>query len=219
MNTEAKGRRSNEISGDRRPPEDDEISDDDYGPALPSFLTSGTNHDGAYPSRAHGATIPSIAELHARDEETAEENASARRTYANDIRHERRLDRKQQQDRLDELVPRPEAGTRERQLEKKRENADANRSFAASKNASGDVELPDSDVMGDEDSLGELKRMKMEKDRKKNERELRKEEILRARAAEREVRVQAAREKEEKTMSLFREIARQRFGGGEARDS
>ena len=56
--------------------------------------------------------------------------------------------------------------------------------------------------------------MKVEKERKKNERELRKEEILRARAAEREVRMQVAREKEEKTMSVFREIARQRFGAG-----
>ena len=54
--------------------------------------------------------------------------------------------------------------------------------------------------------------MKMEKDRKKNERELRREEILRARAAEEGSPSQAARLKEEKTMSVFKEIARQKFG-------
>ncbi|KAI9655423.1 MAG: hypothetical protein M1829_000659 [Trizodia sp. TS-e1964] len=36
------------------------------------------------------------------------------------VKHERKLDRIAQKERLEEIVPRPEAGTRERQLEKKK---------------------------------------------------------------------------------------------------
>lgn len=118
-----------------------------------------------------------------------------------------------QKERLDEILPRAEPGSRERQLEKKREKAESNRSFAASKDASGDAELGDADVMGDEDSLGDVKRMQRENERRKNEREIRKEEVLRARRAEREARVAGMREKEERTMEMLREIARARFGG------
>lgn len=47
--------------------------------------------------------------------------------------------------------------------------------------------------------------------RKKNERELRREQILQARIAEREERMQAAREKEEKTMAMLKQLAAARF--------
>ncbi|KAJ9610860.1 hypothetical protein H2200_005637 [Cladophialophora chaetospira] len=193
---------------------EDEPSDDDYGPALPNSLTSRHDEHTSPSTRGHGATIPSLNDLRARDEESLEDATTARQNYIDSIRYERKLDRNQQKEQLEDLVPRAQAGTRERQLEKKREKADSNWSFAAAKEAGGDVELRESEVMGDEDSLGELKRMKHEREKKKNERELRKEEILRARRAEREVRLQAVKEREEKTMSVFREIARQRFGGG-----
>jgi hypothetical protein len=75
--------------------------------------------------------------------------------------------------------------------------------------------LRDADVMGDADGLGELKKMKFEQARKKNEREIRKEEMLRARRAEREVKLAGLREKENKTMDMLKEIARARFGAGE----
>lgn len=103
-------------------------------------------------------------------------------------------------------------------MEKKRELADSNRAFSALKDAGGDVDLRDADVMGDEDSLGEVKRMKRENERRKNEREVRKEEILRARKAEREVRLAGLKEKEDRTMQMFKEIARARFGGGGQND-
>jgi hypothetical protein len=201
---------------------DNAASDDDYGPSLPTSTSllsyndqqEDQDHSDSL-SRAPGPTIPSLTDLRVRDEQSLEDATSVKSRYIEDIRHDRRTDRKQQKERLDELIPRAEAGTRERQLEKKREKADSNRAFATSKEAAGDVELRDADVMGDEDSLGDLKRMKMENQRKKNERETRKEEILRARRAEWEARSRAAKEREEKTMSLFREIARQRFGGGD----
>ncbi|KAI1629359.1 hypothetical protein EDD37DRAFT_48553 [Exophiala viscosa] len=196
---------------DQGPKDEDE---DEYGPALPGTgLAEG--HEGSRYNQAHGASIPSVQDLRARDEQTGEDAASARERYRDDIRHERAIDRKLQKERLEEIAPRAEAGTRERQLEKKREKADSNRSFAASKDA-GDTDLRDADVMGEEDSIRELKRAKKETERKKNEREIRKEEILRARAAERETRLAGLKEKEDRTMAMLKEIAKQRFGGGES---
>ncbi|KAH0839046.1 hypothetical protein FOPE_05513 [Fonsecaea pedrosoi] len=187
----------------------------DFGPPLPSSLTTRGEHDDSLMSRTQGASVPSLDDLRARDEQVTEEADVARREHTKQLRHERHLDRRVQKERLEELVPRAEAGSRERQLEKKRERAEANRSFAASKDASGDVEIMDSELMGAEDGLTDLKRLQKEQERKKNERELRREEILRARRAERESKLQAIKEKEEKTMSIFKEIARQRFGGGD----
>ena len=73
------------------------------------------------------------------------------------------------------------------------------------------MELPESDIMG-EDGLSEFKRMKQNEERKKTERELRREEVLRARTAERDERLRGMREKEEKTMAYLMEIKKQRFG-------
>ncbi|OAP59398.1 hypothetical protein AYL99_06696 [Fonsecaea erecta] len=196
--------------------DDSEQEEVDFGPPLPSSLATRAQHDDSLVSRSQGASIPSLDDLRARDEHALEEAHASRRQHAEELRHERHLDRKIQKERLDELVPRAEPGSRERQLEKKRERAEANRSFAASKEAAGDVDVVDSELMGDEDGLADLKKMHKEQERKKNERELRREEILRARRAEREIKLQAVREKEEKTMSIFKEIARQRFGGGDA---
>lgn len=64
---------------------------------------------------------------------------------------------------------------------------------------------------GDND-LTALKREKEKDQRKKNEREIRREEILRARAAEREERIQKYREKEEETIGWLQTLAKQRFG-------
>lgn len=67
--------------------------------------------------------------------------------------------------------------------------------------------------MGGGDDLGTVKRVIKEQERKKNERELRKEEVLRARAAEREERMAVHREKEQKTVEMLKDLARARFGG------
>lgn len=193
--------------------EDDGDDDDDYGPTLPDSARISQGHvpkDG----HSHSATIPSLQDLRSRDEQAREDADAARSEQRQDLSYSRAVDRKVQRERLDEIAPRAEPGTRERQLEKKREMAESNRAFASAKDGGGDMEVRDADVMGDEDSLGEIKRMRKENERKKNERELRKEEILRARKAEREARVAGMKEKEEKTMSMLKEIARQRFGGG-----
>ncbi|KIW93921.1 uncharacterized protein Z519_05236 [Cladophialophora bantiana CBS 173.52] len=211
-------KRNQEKPSDSRPlaQDDNETEEEvDFGPTLPSSLTIPMEYDDSVKSRGHGASIPSLEDLRARDEHATEEAHATRREHAQQLRHERQQDRKFQKERLDDLLPRAEPGTRERQLEKRRERAEANRFFAVSKDASGDVDVVDSDLMG-EDGLAELKKMQKEQERKKSEKELRREEVLRARRAERERRLQAVKEKEEKTMSIFREIARQRFGAGEA---
>ena len=111
------------------------------------------------------------------------------------------------------MAPRAEPGSRERQLEKKREKADSNRSFATAKTDAGGslVDVPEADLMGD-DGLASFKKQKKEMERKKNDREVRREEVLRARAVEREERVAAYRAKEERTMRGLVELARGRFG-------
>ncbi|KAK4936484.1 hypothetical protein LTR10_022647 [Elasticomyces elasticus] len=196
---------------DETPKDED---DDEYGPALPGTSVTERQEGSGY-GQTHGASIPSVQDLRARDEQADEYATSARERYRDDIRHGRAIDRKLQKERIDEIAPRAEAGTRERQLEKKKEKADSNRAFAASKDG-GDTDLRDADVMGEEDSIGELKRMQKANERKKTEREIRKEEILRARQEERETRLAGLKEKEDRTMAMFKEIAKQRFGGGES---
>ena len=73
------------------------------------------------------------------------------------------------------------------------------------------MDLPDSAVMGI-DSVGELKQMKADRERKRSERELRREEIMRARRAEREEKQRWLKEREEKTMVGLKELAKARFG-------
>jgi hypothetical protein len=76
----------------------------------------------------------------------------------------------------------------------------------------GEVELPEVELMGGDGGAEDLKRAKAELQRKKNEREIRREEILRARAEEREERVREHAAKEEKTMAMLKALAKQNFG-------
>lgn len=122
-------------------------------------------------------------------------------------------DLKLHRERLDDLIPRAEPGSKDRMLEKKREKADGNRAFATTRAEAGMVDLPEADLLGGEDGGVEgFKQQKREMERKKNERELRREEILRARQVEREQRVMEYKAKEEKTMSGLVALAKARFG-------
>lgn len=167
--------------------------DDGYGPALP----------GRGQQRL-GPSIPSMQDLQHR-QEMAKEDRSAK--FA-DLRHERKQDRNLQKERLEELAPRADPGSRERQMEKKRETAAANRAFGDAKEA-GTEEVGEAELMGGDDGI----KAKIKANEKvKNEREIRKEETLRARAAEREERMAAHRMKEDKTMEMLRGLAKERFG-------
>ncbi|KAL1799875.1 hypothetical protein ACET3X_000217 [Alternaria dauci] len=176
-------------------------SDDDFGPAPPTTLS---RHPG------HGPTIPKLDDLTYRNELRSEDRERDQTNYIDDIRHARKTDRKSQKEALEDLVPRADPGSRERQLEKKREVTSTLNSFRDAKEA-GELEVPESDLMGD-DGIDVYKRKKKEQERQKNEREIRREEIARAREAERNERLAERREKEGKTMEFLKQIAAERFG-------
>lgn len=175
--------------------DDDDDDDDGYGPALPSKTASRL-----------GPAIPSLDDLQHR-RELADEDRSARTA---DLRYERKVDRNLQKERIEEIAPRADPGSRERQMEKKQAFTAVNREFKDAKDG-GDVEVGDGELMGDDGVEGYKKQVK-EMEKKRTEREIRKEEVLRAREAEREERLQVQRAKEEKTMSMLRDLARERFG-------
>lgn len=176
--------------------------DDDFGPPPPPDV--GNRHPG------HGPTIPKLDDLALRDEFREEDRARERANYVDDIRYERKVDRKTQKERLEELAPRADPGSRERQLEKKRETTNTLKDFRDAKEG-GDVEIGDADLLGD-DSIEGYQKRKVEAERQKSEREIRREEILRARAAEREERLADRRAKEAQTMVYLKAIAKERFG-------
>lgn len=127
------------------------------------------------------------------------------------LRAARKADRALQKERLEELVPRAEPGSRERQLEKKMDKTAMVRSFREAKSP-GAEDVRESDLMGDD--VDALKARKREEERRKSERELRREEIMRAKAAEREERIAEYRSQEDSTMQMLQALAKQRFGGG-----
>ncbi|KAI1777352.1 hypothetical protein F4818DRAFT_410016 [Hypoxylon cercidicola] len=180
--------------------EEDEEDDDEYGPTLPS------NGDR---SARHGPGVPSLQDLALR-RETAEEE---RQRSVDALRLARKAERASQREKLEELAPRADAGTRERRLEKRREVNDKMRGFRErSPGAVGEVgetELMGGDADG---GVAEYKKAQEAARRRRSEREVRREEEARAKAAEREVRVEEYRRKEECTMQVLRQIARERFG-------
>ncbi|KAK7530769.1 uncharacterized protein J3D65DRAFT_639504 [Phyllosticta citribraziliensis] len=179
---------------------DEEDSEDEYGPAaLPGQVSTRA-------SRV-GPTVPRLDDLEMQKESREEEQEA--RIEA--LRAQRKADRAQQKERLEELVPRADPGSRERQLEKKMDKTAAVRSFREAKSP-GAEEIRESDLMGDD--VDTLKARKREEERRKSERELRREEIMRAKAAEREERIAEYRSQEDQTMEMLQTLAKQRFGGG-----
>lgn len=127
-----------------------------------------------------------------------------------DLKILRKQDRITQKERLEELVPRADPGSRDRKLEKKKEVSTLVASARDTKEG-GTEEVDEGDLMG-EDGVEGYKKRKREQEKKKSERELRKEELWRVRAEEREERLRVHKEKEDKTMDMFKKLAAQRFG-------
>lgn len=73
-------------------------------------------------------------------------------------------------------------------------------------------DVTEADLIGDDGGIEGFKSQKRELERRKNEREIRREEILRARQAERVHRVNEYKAKERKTMSGLIALAKARFG-------
>jgi hypothetical protein len=175
----------------------DDDSDDGYGPPLPAQPPG---------VRRIGPVVPRSHDLQHRDE-LSEEAAALHRA---DQRHERKQERALQKERVEELAPRADPGSRERKLEKK---ADKTGDLHAARDAKegGEAEVGDGELLGDDAGDG-FKKEVQRRQRVKSERELRKEETLRARMAEREERMRGVREKEAKTMDMLKSIAKERFG-------
>lgn len=188
--------------GDREaqsPPDSDD--DEDYGPTLPTSERSGARM---------GPGIPSFQDLSLRNEMIEEDRRQAREDSVKELRAARKADRAEQKERLDEILPRADAGTRERKLEKRQAVNDKMREFRdKSPGMDGGDEK---ELMGGGDSLDEYKKMKAKEQRKKSERETRREEFERAKREEIEAKRKAWQEREEGTMSMLRDLAKQRFG-------
>lgn len=203
--------------------DDDDDDDEGWGPSLPGATRAATGlgirnaDDPDHSTRTttaskSGPAIPSLQDLEHRRTLEAEE----RQNQIADLRLARRADRHEQKERLEEIAPRAEPGTRERMLEKRRAAADAAREMrdAAGAGGAGLEEMGDGELMGGEGEGGaeDYRRVLESMRRRKTERELRREEVARARVAEREERIRGYREREEETVDMLRELARQRFG-------
>ncbi|KAG5914007.1 hypothetical protein E4U53_004732 [Claviceps sorghi] len=168
---------------------------DDYAPVLP----------GERPRVRAGAKSATMQELSLRDELVEEERATQRQ----ELRQARREDRALQKERLEELVPRAEAGTRERKLEKKKEVNEVMRQF---RDKSPGVEVAEAQLMGGGDGVDDYKREREKEKRRRTARQIRREEFERAKMEEMEHRRKLWREREAGTVDMLRELARQRFG-------
>lgn len=188
---------NNEVDDDD---DDDNDDDDDYGPPPPP------DPNNTRSTSRKGPGIPSLADLALKREAEADANAAR----LSELRLARKADRAQQKDALDELVPRAEAGTRERKLEKKAAVNDKMRSFREKGDAM--VEVEDGELMGGGDGVAEFKRAVASQQRKKTERELRREEEARARREEREEKLKEWKAREEEKMKGLKELAKARFG-------
>ncbi|KAH8763208.1 hypothetical protein F5883DRAFT_605574 [Diaporthe sp. PMI_573] len=177
-------------------------SDSDYGPPPPPPGQSSTGG-----GTRIGPTIPTLSDLSLQRESAAED----RESQYNDLRQARKADRAEQKERLEELAPRAEPGTRERRLEKKAAVNEKMKGFREGGDA-GVEEVGDGDLMGGGDSVADLKRAKAAMQRKKTERELRREAEARAREEERLARLKEWKEREEEKLKGLKELARARFG-------
>ncbi|KAL6711272.1 hypothetical protein ACN47E_005803 [Coniothyrium glycines] len=180
-----------------------EESDAEFGPAPPAHTSRQTGH---------GPTVPRLDDLTHRDEMRDQDRARNRTEHRDDLQLARRAERKAQKERLEDLVPRADPGSRERQLEKKRATTRTLQSFRDAKD-SGDADVGEAELMGgDDDGVDALKKQKRDHERQKNEREIRREEIARAREAERNEKLAERRLKESKTMEFLKQLAMERYG-------
>lgn len=171
--------------------------------------------EGGQTRSKHGPSMPSFQDLDMERETDLLIREASNAERQRNLATERSLHNAHMQSVIDEVAPRAEPGTRERQLEKKRETADANRAFAESRQGgSPGAEADDETLMGEGggNDYQRLVQQRETQETKKSERELRRQRILLARAAEREERMEAYRKREDKTMSVLKALARERYG-------
>ena len=177
---------------------DGDEEEEEYGPLLPGAASS--------ISRPRGPGVPTLQDLDLRRETNAEE----REARLGELRGARKADRQAQKERLDEIAPRADAGTRERKMEKRKELNEKMRSFRDP--SPGGDEVAEEELVGGGGGVADYKKMLATEKQKLSERQQRREEIAMARTAERDERIKAYREREEGTIEKLRELAKRRFG-------
>jgi len=93
----------------------------------------------------------------------------------------------------------------------KRQDAAATRASYREQKSPGVGEVGEGDLMGD-DGIQAYKQKRKEEEMRKSQWAIRREEMDRVRGEERKERVSAMAAKEDKTMNMLRDLARQRFG-------
>ena len=158
---------------------------------------------GVYPksNKVVGPTLPTAQDIQLQREQRAEDAEKDQEYHRLERKHERRLEK----ERLEELVPRAEAGTRERQLEKRKEVTAAHRAF---RDKSPDITVSDATLMGGDDIKADLLKEKQ----RERERELRRDEAQRAREAERLLRRSELEKREGDTIEMLKKLAQERWG-------
>jgi hypothetical protein len=134
-------------------------------------------------------------------EHFAEEADEAQHMHKLERKHQRRVEK----ERLEELLPRSDAGTRERKMEKRAETNAANRAF---REKSPEVTISDATLMGGDDIKADLLNQK----RIEAAREARREEIQRSKEAERLKRRSDLEKREDGTMEMLKRLAEERWG-------
>ncbi|KAI3394409.1 hypothetical protein diail_2821 [Diaporthe ilicicola] len=207
--TPSDGARASSLPKDsRRGGLNGEEDDSDYGPPPPPPGQEEEEEGATSGGTRKGPGIPTLSDLALQREAAAEE----REERAGELRRARRADRARQKERLEELAPRAEPGTRERKLEKKAAVNEKMRGFREARGDAAVEEVGDGDLMGGGDSIADLRRAKAATQRKKTERELRREAEARAREEERLEKLREWREREEEKLRGLKELARARFG-------
>jgi hypothetical protein len=84
------------------------------------------------------------------------------------------------------------------------------REFTSARETGEMAEVPDKELLGG--GADDYRRLLANLRRRRTEREVGREEVLRARNAERDERVRGYRAREEGTVEALRELARERFG-------
>ncbi|PWN26207.1 hypothetical protein BDZ90DRAFT_261534 [Jaminaea rosea] len=155
----------------------------------------------AVPAQAPAVVAPSSSSRQHSDtqyEAEVSREASRRASQA-----QRKAERRDARERDEELNPR--ATGREANMERRRQRNAANRDFDEARKGGGDVELPESTLMGGgssfQDAMAARSRSTAKRDAKRAERE---EEMGQRRSE--------YRAKEDSTMEMFRAMARERFG-------